>query len=184
MIKLLVTALIVGIPATAGGVVFPTAVQCLQKGFDHRGRELGMIVTRNTIAGAVGALGTGYLLIPLCGVLRGYALLAILQAAIASFAGWTATHRRAWLATLPAVLLVAVVGLHFSSKPDPFADPRAVESGRRRLLAWREAVDATFAVYEEPATKDRYLFINGFAAANSPLRLHAAPGAFAATSTP
>lgn len=167
LIKLLVTTLIVGVPATAGGVVFPTAVQCLREGFDRRGSELGRIAMGNTLAGAIGALGTGYLLIPFCGVLGSYGLLVILQAALATFAGWYSTRRRIWWAACPVVLLVTWIALPAFSRPDPFADPRAVERGYRRLLVWREAVDATFAVYEEPATGDRHLFINGFAAAGN-----------------
>ncbi len=156
------------VPALLGGMVFPLCVQVLGRHMERLGGKLGGIYLWNTLAAAAGALAAGYALIPLAGVAKSYLALAVLHGAVAVGLGLAAASRRRllWLAALPAVALAAAWMGRAHTRPDLFGDP-AMRDPRAgfELLAYREATDATFAVFRHAPTDERFLFINGFAAA-------------------
>jgi spermidine synthase len=189
--KLATLFVLLFVPATLGGMVFPLCVQALRGRIGGIGGSLGRLYLWNTLAAACGALAAGYGLIPLAGVAYSYLALAVLHGLVAAAIGMVAApaRRLLWLAALPVALIAAVWMGRVHTRPDLFGDP-AMRDPRAgfELLAYREATDATFAVFRRAPTDERFLFINGFAAAtvqrssdympmmaHLPLLLHPAP---------
>lgn len=187
--KFLTAAVVMAVPATLAGMLFPLSVQILSRRLDRVGGGLGRIYLWNTLAAAAGALLAGLVLIPTLGVKLSYLGVAGAHAAVAMGLGLYATRRPAWLAALPVLVVLGAGGVRALNQPDVFAGEELRIPGlEMELLAYRETADATFAVYRHQRTDFRFLRINGFEAASDervsqympmmahlPLLLHPAP---------
>ncbi|MFQ5664068.1 MAG: fused MFS/spermidine synthase [Terriglobia bacterium] len=187
--KFFTAAVVMLVPATLAGMLFPLTVQILGRRLEWVGGSLGQIYLLNTLAAAAGALLAGFGLIPGLGVKASYLGIAGLHAAVALGLGFYATRRRAWLLALVVLLALVPLGRGVLVRPDPFGDPRLQFPGMEmEMIAYRETADATFAIYEHRPTRFRFLYINGFVAAadermsqympmmaHLPLLLHPAP---------
>jgi spermidine synthase len=126
-------ALLIG-PSTALGATFPVAVRWFVDGASRPGRMAGRLYAANTIGAAVGALASGFVLVPALGVWG-----TMLVGAAAS------------LAAVAAVLTVAAWTADVAAAPEAAAAPplattrRVAGSGRRRL-----AVRAVQRIDESP----------------------------------
>lgn len=187
--KFLTAVVVMVVPATLAGMLFPLSIQILSRRLARVGGGLGRIYLWNTLAAAAGALLAGLVLIPGLGVKASYLGVAGVQAVVAVGLGFYATRRPAWLVALPVLLALGVGGVRALNRPDVFSGEELRILGlEMELLAYRETADATFAVYRHQRTDFRFLRINGFEAASDervsqympmmahlPLLLHPAP---------
>lgn len=189
--------------ASVMGLAFPLAVKaCLS---DQRpGQDTGMIFLINSLAGTIGALTAGFVLIPALGLRASLAVTALAEAllgavllnsgALLSRGGGAASIKR-WSWT--ACLLLAFFAAHFARAPrlgqSPGQGTLAPQSvlGREkdfRVLCYHEGALATIAVLEHAPTGRRDLLVDGFVTAGDspeagymalmgrlPLRLHPDP---------
>lgn len=174
--KFLTAAALLFFPGVVGGMLFPLSVQVLRARLAHIGTALGRVYLWNTLAAAGGALAAGFLLIPLLGVKTSYLAVVMVHGAVATLLGFAATGRRLWLAALPVLLAGALLGGRTLAGRDLFGDPALrIPELQMELLDYREAADATFAVYRHTGSDNRFLYINGFVAASAERASHYMP---------
>lgn len=165
--KFLTAAVVMVVPATLAGMLFPLSIQILSRRLARVGGGLGRIYLWNTLAAAAGALLAGLVLIPGLGVKASYLGVAGVHAAVAVGLGFYATRWPAWLAALPVLVALGVGGARALNRPDVFSGEELRIPGlEMEVLAYRETADATFAVYRHQRTDFRFLRINGFEAAS------------------
>ncbi|MGY6039429.1 fused MFS/spermidine synthase [Aeromonas sp. AE23HZ002T15] len=100
------------LPTTLLGAAFPLALK-LAATSQRVGRDVGTVVALNTLGGIVGVALTGFVLIPLLGLVRTLALLAMLAALVGCIAAWQSQaqgrYRGAVLAMTLATLVIGVL---------------------------------------------------------------------------
>ena len=109
-------------PSSLGsGMLFTLLGAALQKELGDTTRSAGLLTLANTAGAALGALAAGFVLLPLLGIERSFALLAALYAAVAMLA-WRraagAAPRAPFLAA--ALLLVCLVSFPFGLLRDDY----------------------------------------------------------------
>ncbi len=164
--KFITAMLLLYLPASVAGMLFPLSIQVLSRQLHRVGTSLGRVYLFNTLASALGTLMVGFVLIPTFGVTHSYLGFLLVHGLIASGLGFHQFRRPLWLVATPLLAVLAILGLRLVDRPDLFGDPLLrAEALRMELLEYREATDATFAIYESKANGDRLLYINGFVAA-------------------
>lgn len=164
--KFLTALAVMILPATLAGMLFPLAVQVIGRHLDRVGGSLGQIYLLNTLAAAGGALLVGFVLIPALGVKTSYLGVVGVHGLMGVGLLLYVSRRRVWLVAVPVLLVAALLGAQALNRPDPFGDPRLQFADMEmELIAYREAADATFAIYEHRPSHFRFLYINGFVAA-------------------
>ncbi|HEY8087810.1 MAG TPA: fused MFS/spermidine synthase, partial [Polyangiaceae bacterium] len=107
LVRGLVAAMAIGLPATCMGMTFPLVLAALAPRED-RGAQTGRATAINTVASIAGSLAGGFLLLPILGSQRALAVIAVgyVVAALA-----VSTTGRRWIAGLAAAaaLIVAIV---------------------------------------------------------------------------
>ena len=153
-------ACIVFVPTALLGAAFPVALR-LAVDVRHVGRDVGAVVALNTIGGIAGTILTGFVLVPVLGLVRTLAALAIAAAAVGIFAVMRGpAARRARWATL-AIGLAAILGA-ILTPPDRLASLLPGARGGT-LIFYEESLGGTVAVVEQQAgqTRFRRLYIQG-----------------------
>jgi spermidine synthase len=166
--KFLTVALLLFLPATVAGMLFPITVQVLSRRMPTMGGSLGRLYLLNALASAGGALLFSFVLIPYVGVTESYQAVIIVHLVAAAVFGYYAFRKTRWLFAPAAVMIVAVVTLKAIDRPDVFGDPIFYGPGLGlKLLENRETADATYSVYEQTQSGERQLYINGYLAADN-----------------
>ena len=187
--RIAITTIAVVLPITLLlGMIFPMLGRIVTTDYRRVGRAVGSLYAWNTVGGVLGALATGYLLIPMVGVQGAFYLATLLNLAIAVtvFAVEGGLRKPAFAAGLVAAGLV--VGIGGNTDKDVFLEVienRLVRiSGQGKLLFHHEDTAATVTGY---LTSDgrSLLLINGIIVsgkgmpgalmAHVPLLLHEAP---------
>jgi spermidine synthase len=169
--KFLTVALVLLLPATVAGMLFPISVQVLSHRMPTIGRSLGRLYLLNTLASAAGALLFSFVLIPLLGVTESYQAVIFVHLVGAAVFGYYAFRQTRWVFAPAAVMVAAALMMRAVDRPDLFGDPIFTEPALGLvLLDHRETADATFSVYEQTQTGDRQLYINGFLASDDSKR--------------
>jgi spermidine synthase len=165
--KFLTVALVLLLPATVAGMLFPVSVQVLSHRIPTIGSSLGRLYLLNTLASAAGALVFSFVLIPRLGVTDSYQAVIFVHLVAAAGFGYYAFRKSRWVLAPAVVLVAAVLTLKAVDRPDLFGDPIFNEPALGLvLLDHRETADATFSVYEQTQSGDRQLYINGFLASD------------------
>ena len=113
IVRGLVAALAIGVPATCLGTTFPIVLASLSAR-DDRGAQTGRVVAANTVASIGGSLAGGFILLPALGSERALAVIAFLYAACALVV-W---RRRATERTVVVLAAATVVLLVVSPRWD------------------------------------------------------------------
>jgi spermidine synthase len=173
----LAAALVILVPATLMGLVFPLASRILAGDLARAGHGIGRAYTVNTVGGVLGSLLTGFLSIPLLGLKNSLLLLALSQMAL----GWAVvrasgfTRRRGqWVmaASALAMALAVASALLLLRGPNPFDHVPA-----DTILAHRDDVTASVSVVKDE-NGGRDLRIDGFVASGAdPITREGAPPA-------
>jgi len=114
-VEAIVAAMLLLPSATAMGTIFPLAVALAVRS-GHEGRDVGLAVLVNTLAGAVGSLGAAFVLVPLAGV-RGAIAIITFVAALAGAIVVFRTADRARAGGFVVAIGVAVVGAGWLARP-------------------------------------------------------------------
>jgi spermidine synthase len=153
---------IVFVPTILLGAAFPAALR-LTAGARRAGRDVGTVLAVNTAGGIAGTLLTGFLLIPVLGLVRTLSILAIASATVGALAvvmGSNATRRMQWVVCLLG--LIAVTG-GILTPPDRLARLLLTTRGGGDLIFYQEGRGATVAVAQQNAGDHvfRRLYIQG-----------------------
>jgi spermidine synthase len=153
---------VVFVPTLLLGAAFPVVVK-LAVGPRRIGRDIGEVLAFNTLGGIAGTMLTGFILVPMLGLVRTLGLLAVAAAGIGAFAVFHGpavrpVARRIVLATGA----VAVVCALWTS-PRSLAKALAVARGGGEVVFYHESAAGTVAVLQEPKEKGdfRRLYIQG-----------------------
>lgn len=153
---------VVFLPTILLGAGFPAALR-LAAGANHAGRDIGRVLALNTAGGIAGTLLTGFLLIPVLGLVRTISLLALLAAMVGALAvvlGRGATRKMQWIvigAGMAAVILGAI------TPSDRLERLLLSTRGGGELVFYEESRGGTVAVAESVSGDNvfRRLYIQG-----------------------
>jgi len=146
------------VPTTLIGMTFPLAGRIGVRGLATLGRELGEVYGANTLGNIAGALLGGFVLIPIFGLQRSIALLAILNLAAAA---WALLPQRSLRRAVPlAAAFLGCAALLVAWKPRPF---RSVEENEAdAVLYYREGLENTVKVIQRAAdARQRVMLVDG-----------------------
>jgi len=153
---------IVFVPTILLGAAFPAVVR-LAAGAQRAGRDVGAVLALNTAGGIAGTLLTGFLLVPVLGLVRTLGLLAILAATVGALAVLlgSAVSRKMQLAVC-ILGLIAVAGA-LLTPPDRLARLLLTTRGGGSLIFYQEGRGATVAVAQQRTGDNvfRRLYIQG-----------------------
>jgi predicted membrane-bound spermidine synthase len=159
------------LPTTLIGIGFPLASELTIHHLSALGHRLGRLYALNTIGGTLGSLTAGFLLLPHLGTQASLTLIVALNLSlfIATVASQPSLRqdRRLWRLGAEGIVFFAA-GVWFLG-PGYLVDAQTRFDGAR-VLAFREARDATFVVtgYESKDTGDyQQLLVNGRSYANN-----------------
>jgi spermidine synthase len=166
----LAAALVILVPATFMGLVFPLGLRLLVDDLTRSGRRVGAAYLANTAGSVVGSLGTGFVLIPVLGLKGTLLCLATIQVALGVVlllpAGLPAPQRRRLLGASAGMLLAGAIAASLMLRgPSPFDRRLPVgKDGPTRFEAHRDAIGTSVSVISVPGS-GRRLRIDGFDAA-------------------
>jgi spermidine synthase len=153
---------IVFVPTILLGAAFPVVLR-LAADARQAGRDVGAVLALNTAGGIVGTLLTGFLLIPVLGLVRTLTLLATAAACVGAYAvqmGTKVSNRMRW-----AVWSLGVVSLAAGllCPQDRLARLLLATRGGGKLVFYQEGRGATVAVAEQSSGDHvfRRLYIQG-----------------------
>ncbi|MBI4702570.1 MAG: tetratricopeptide repeat protein [Deltaproteobacteria bacterium] len=165
-INLRAIAPVVALPALLMGLAFPLANAHAQRAAEAVGARAGLLYLGNTVGNVVGAVLTGFVLLPLWGIRTSGVLLGACAAAAALpllLPACAQAHMRASVVA-PSVLGAALGLVWFWRLPPERlllpAIPRSDQGGTRIGLALSEGLTETLAVVEIPGV-ERGLYTNG-----------------------
>jgi spermidine synthase len=156
--------MVILVPATLMGLVFPLASRMLAGDLARAGQGIGRAYTVNTVGGVLGSLLTGFALIPAVGLKNSLVLLAVSQMAL----GWVLVpaarfgrgRARLLMAASAAGLAAGLLGSMLLLRgPNPFDAVRPED-----IEAHHDDVTASVSVVRD-GTGGRALRIDGFEAA-------------------
>jgi spermidine synthase len=153
---------VVLIPTVLLGAAFPVVLR-LTVGVRQIGRDLGEVLAFNTLGGIAGTLLTGFVLVPLLGLVRTLAILAVAAAAIGIFAVLRSSAPRRLLRNIVFASAALALICVFTALPDRLAKTLTVARGGGEVVFYRETAAGTVAVLQEPAQKGGFcrLYIQG-----------------------
>ncbi|MEE9279184.1 MAG: hypothetical protein V3V67_03325 [Myxococcota bacterium] len=158
---------LVGLPALFMGAAFPLANAHVQRSVTHIGRRAGLVYLANTAGGVLGAVATGFWLLPIAGVQQAALLLALCALAAVAPLYLSVRGQLGAVPSRPRVLgaacaAVAVLGV-FAALPGDYLSLRVIDRDvldTSRVVAIGEGRVETVAVLEG-RNGDRALYTNG-----------------------
>jgi spermidine synthase len=153
---------IVFVPTVLLGAAFPAALRLIA-GASRVGRDVGSMIALNTAGGVVGTLLTGFLLVPVLGLVHTLGVLAMCATALGVVAvvlGSSVRARTRWLVFVIGAVVVAVSAL---TPPDRLSRLLATTRGGGQLAFYEESRGGTVAVVQqgEGVNIFRRLYIQG-----------------------
>ena len=148
------------IPTTLTGATFPLVARLYLSHPNRAGAEVGTVYAAGTAGNIAGALLAGFLLVPLAGITRSLALVALLNAAVAVAVVLLAGRPRrvTRLALGGGYLTLATVVV---AAPVSFQFPADTEVAGDVVWFYREGMTATTKVYEKPLTARKHMSVDG-----------------------
>jgi spermidine synthase len=155
------SAVVVFLPTIFLGAAFPAVVR-LAGGTAQIGRDLGSVLALNTAGGIAGTLLTGFILLPIFGLVRTLGILAVVAALLAAIAiARDANFRVPSLVT--AFVLVFIVAIGAVLVPKDLLAQRLTASRGGKLIFYEESPGGTVAVLVQstPSHSFRRLYVQG-----------------------
>ena len=148
------------IPTTLMGATFPLVARLYLSHAGRVGAEVGTVYAVGTAGNIAGALLAGFLLVPLAGITRSLALVALLNGVVAAAIVLLAGRpRRATRLALSGACLA--LGTATVAAPVSFQFPADTEAPGDVVLFYREGITATTKVYEKPLTARKHMSVDG-----------------------
>lgn len=178
-----ISIVVLGVPAACIGGVLPLMIRSLAGKDLPLGREVGTLLSWNTVGAVAGTLLTGFVLMPLAGLRTAFGLLALALGLVAFMATPDRFRLRAAIPALSVIVLACAVfivneeGWRHVMSAGVFRldasefDPAMMAKRKQhtRLLFYKDAPDATVSVEQgdEMASSEINLRINGKADAST-----------------
>lgn len=169
------TIKVLALPAFCMGMLYPIGNSILQKEYGSVGKVAGLLYLYNTVGGIFGALGAGFIFIPLLGM-QGAVLLLLSLSVVSALVFFRATHVRLWSRsslglTASLMLVIAASFVYWIRLPEHFLVLHSFEQRstlakyfqEQSLIAVDEGAQENIVVLEVPDDGEgrRRLYING-----------------------
>jgi len=150
---------VVFVPALLLGAAFPAALKLIVDA-GHVGRDIGKVVALNTLGGIVGTVITGFLFVPLFGLVKTLAILTVSAAILGLLAAMRGTSGFCFARYGTAIIAIIAVGAAVLTPADRLASLLAEGRGGT-MVFYEEGKGGTVAVLEQTAghKKFRRLYI-------------------------
>ena len=152
---------IVFVPTLLLGAAFPLAVR-LTANASRVGRDVGTIVALNTAGGIAGTLLTGFVLVPLLGLVHTLAALAVAAAAVGVVAAWQVRSNAPVLRWATVAIAGGALVAAWATPSDRLATLLVAARGGS-LITYEESQGGTVAVVKQQAQGNSFkrLYIQG-----------------------
>ncbi len=147
------------LPTLFLGAAFPAAVR-IAVDYDRPGGDSGALIAWNTAGGVVGSLATGFVLVPVFGLVHTLAILAMAAAAIGIIACSQAA-RGSWIRNVVYLVAGLVLLIAAMTPADRFARLLPANRGGGQAIYYNENAGGTVAVVENAGVRFRRLYIQG-----------------------
>lgn len=148
-------------PTVLLGVAFPIALRLIVGERRRIGGDVGLVIAANTAGGIVGTMLTGFVLVPVFGLVRTLAMLTITAAVLGMIVAVRASTRT--VQVIAAVVVIATAAAAILTPRDRLANLLLATRGGGELVFYDEGRGATVAIAQQQ-NKDnvfRRLFIQG-----------------------
>jgi predicted membrane-bound spermidine synthase len=154
-------ASIVLVPTVLLGAAFPLALRLIAQS-GGIGRDVGAMVALNTVGGIAGTMLTGFVLVPVLGLVHSLALLAVAAAAVGLVAATQGPGVRRGARVAAMTIGVAALACAVLTPADRLASLLPGARGGT-LVFYEESPGGTVAVVEQTAARNRFkrLYIQG-----------------------
>jgi spermidine synthase len=142
------TLLVLALPCTAAGVIFPFLLRLAEGPNARIGHAFGTLSAWNTIGAIAGAAVTGFVLLPAVGLWRTFIVFAAAYLTMAVLI--LSRHSRGWLPAAPAFAAIAVFTV---LRPTDLPRLRLNEAAGERVLEVWESHYGVTAVVERPGER-------------------------------
>ncbi|MEZ2345552.1 fused MFS/spermidine synthase [Terriglobus sp. RCC_193] len=151
---------LVFLPTLLLGAAFPVVLRLIA-GKSGVGSAVGNALSANTAAGIVGTMVTGFVMIPMLGIVRTLALLTIVAGAIGVVATLFTTRR--WMKLAVGLTAVSTMVAAAMTPADRLANLLLLTRGGGTLVFYEEGRGATVAVAQQRSKDNafRRLFVQG-----------------------
>jgi spermidine synthase len=150
------------VPALLLGAAFPAALRLVAR---ERwvGRDVGLMVALNTAGGVAGTLLTGFVLLPLLGLVRSLAGLAIWAAFLGALAALQRSNARGRLRWIIFTVGLATIVVSLCAPPDRLGRLLVSTRGGGKLVFYEESNGGTVSVLQQKSATNtfRRLYIQG-----------------------
>jgi len=154
-------AVVVLVPTTLLGAAFPAAIRLIGSA-GHIGRDVGIVTALNMAGGIAGTFLTGFLLVPMLGLIKTLGSLAVASSVLGSIAIIRGADRRRPYYAIALILMISISLIAVAGPKDKFA--RLLAAKREgTLVFYEESPGGTVAVVEQGSShlSFRRLYIQG-----------------------
>ena len=148
------------VPAVLIGATFPIIGKIYLRNLRTTGREIGRIYAINTVGNITGSIIPAFVLIPLLGINKSIALLALLNCSMGIFIALSTGKKLRVLRIIPVVGYAALTVL-LVLVPLRYQFPADTQSPGDRILYYEEGIMATTKVYLKPASGQKHMSVDG-----------------------
>jgi len=149
------------IPTIFLGAAFPAATRIIA-GPDKIGRDIGLVTALNTLGGILGTLITGFLLIPIFGLIKTLSLLALASILVGGIALYQEKKSKRFSIVFVPVIFLVVLFVSWNIPRDKLAQ-LLVEKRGGETVFYEESAGGTVAVLKQRAPSNTFnrLYIQG-----------------------
>jgi len=152
---------IVFIPTVLLGAAFPAALKLIVD-VGHVGRDVGKVVALNTLGGIVGTAMTGFVLLPILGLVKTLAVLGVVAAVLGLLAATRGRSTSRMVRSGAVAIAIVAVVVAWLTPSSRLADMLAGVRGGT-IIFYQEGKGGTVAVLEQSAGQKQFrrLYIQG-----------------------
>jgi spermidine synthase len=152
---------LVFLPTVLLGVAFPLALRLVVGDRCWVGRDVGVVIATNTAGGIAGTMLTGFVMVPMLGLVRTLSILTIAGAMLGAILAVSSGTRTIQIITV--VVAIATTTAAIMTPTDRLANLLLATRGGGMLVYYEEALGATVAVAQQHFKDNvfRRLYIQG-----------------------
>lgn len=131
---MVISAIVVFLPAFVAGIQFPLLIALLGRGRASAGRQVGVAYAMSTVGSILGSLIAGFILLPLVGAVISWKLLVAALVALSIAAAFVQVRRfDARLMAVPAAVGALAIAFLFAQGPTAMWRHSGIGAGRARV---------------------------------------------------
>ncbi len=160
LLNLTLCLLVMLVPTTLIGMIFPLVGRILLRDLRQTGETVGKAYAVNTLGNIVGALAPAFLIIPLLGIHKGILAMSTINVAVGlSLLVYGRGRSHITRYAFPAAMAAGIAWVVRSPSPSQF--PSDTQAPDDEVVYYREGPSATTKVFVKPLSGDKHISVDG-----------------------